>query len=89
MAHGHFQGHQFSTDIPRLLKLPHFWKVAVTTAIWHRRVVKILRCEVLSSLNYVDFGLSSGLWSRVWRISAVWPAGGKPTPVSSPFSSRH
>jgi hypothetical protein len=26
-------GHQFSTDI-QLLKFPHFWKVAVTTAIW-------------------------------------------------------
>jgi hypothetical protein len=31
MAHGH----QFFTDI-QLLKLPHIWKVAVTTAIWHR-----------------------------------------------------
>ncbi len=40
-------------------------------------------------LYYVDFYLSSGRWSRVWRISVEWPAGGKPTPVSSPFSSRH
>jgi hypothetical protein len=30
MAHGH----QNSTDI-QLLKLPHFWKVAETTAIWY------------------------------------------------------
>jgi hypothetical protein len=35
MAHGHFHGYQFSTDIQKLLTLPHFWKVAVTTAIWH------------------------------------------------------
>jgi hypothetical protein len=31
MAHGH----QFSMDI-QLVKLPHIWKVAVATAIWHR-----------------------------------------------------
>jgi hypothetical protein len=29
--------------------------VAVTTAIWHRRVVKILRCEVLSSFILCGF----------------------------------
>jgi hypothetical protein len=33
-GHGPFLGHQFSIDI-QLLKLPHFWKVTVTTAIWH------------------------------------------------------
>ncbi len=31
----HFHGHLFSTAIQRV-KLPHFWKVAETTAIWHR-----------------------------------------------------
>ncbi len=30
MAHGH----QFSTAI-QLLKLPHFWEVAVPTVIWY------------------------------------------------------
>ncbi len=33
--HAHFHWHRYSTNI-QLLKLPHFWKVAVTTAIWHR-----------------------------------------------------
>jgi hypothetical protein len=28
-------GHQFSIDF-QIIKLPYFWKVAVTTAIWHR-----------------------------------------------------
>jgi hypothetical protein len=36
MAHGHFHYHRFSRDIQLLKKLPHFWKVAVTTAILHR-----------------------------------------------------
>jgi hypothetical protein len=35
MAHGHFPDHQFSKDI-QVLKLRHFWKVAMTTALWQR-----------------------------------------------------
>jgi hypothetical protein len=44
MAHSHFHGHQFSTDI-QLLNLPHFCKVAVTTAICHRCYMCNLRCQ--------------------------------------------
>jgi hypothetical protein len=39
MALGHFHSNQFSTDI-QLVNVPHFWKVAVTTAIWHRRATR-------------------------------------------------
>jgi hypothetical protein len=34
VAATNFHGHQSSTDI-QLLKQAHFWKIAVTTAIWH------------------------------------------------------
>jgi hypothetical protein len=47
---------QFSTDI-QLVKLPHFWKVAVTLAIWHRcsKIAMILNSMLTASLRMTLF----------------------------------
>jgi|688.fasta_scaffold570671_1 hypothetical protein len=47
---------QFSTDI-QLVKLPHFWKVAVTIAIWHRcsKIAMILNSMLTASLRMTLF----------------------------------